>query len=405
MKIAQATAQIPFLLLTCLFMNSLARADTSDVLNFTIGESVMFDDNIFRLSPDTPSLLAIGSSERGDRVINTSAGVTFDKRISRQQFQVDANFNQARYNRFSFLDYNGKDLKATWNWELAGHYFGLLRKTRSDSLTSFGDFRSPVKNVVTYDTTYASANWQLHPDWLISVSTTKTDGVNSSAKNTISNYESKALETGFRYTPRSNNSLGIKLRHTDAGYPNRQVVSGYNIDNTYRQDEVEADVVWQLTGLTKLSGYISNLRRRHQEAPNRNYSGPTGRIELDWFATGKATLNLAVRQDLSATDAALASYVLTRAVSITPTWTPTAKTSVQAMLERRQRRYQGDPTPIFSNTEKQTDKIKTLSLNISYQPVSAVQLGLSLRSEQRDSNITGSSYRDKLANLSVQFKF
>jgi len=382
-----------------------ARADAADAFNFTVGRSLMRDDNLFRLSGDADAQALIGTRERGDTVATTFAGIRFDRTYSRQHLHARLDARQVRYGRFGFLDHDARDARAGWDWVLGRHFFGRIDWSRSESLTDFGDFRTPVQNINTHERRGGSAHFRLHPAWALGAGAFRIDSDNSSPLRATSRHAAEGREVVLLHTPRSGNQAALRLRRTDGRYPNRQFVAGSLVDNSFRQDELEGSLAWRPSGASRIEARLAGVRRSHDEVPARDYAGLTGKLAWDWTISGKTALNLTARREIGAQEDILSSYVVTRAISLGPTWTPTAKTLLQASAEWRQRDYLGDPVVGLAGLERRRDSLRIASLSATWAPIDALQLGLTLRRERRDSNFAGIPYRASTAFLSAQFSF
>lgn len=382
-----------------------ARADRGDVVNFSVAASQAHDDNVFRLAPTTDPLLAIGSPEKSDTTTTTTVGVTVDKTLGRQRLKLDTQLGAVRYRRFRLLDHEPNQIDATWQWQFGNRLHGELSGSRKQSMSGFGDFRTPVKNIKTLDSRNGSIYLRFGADWEGFVGAVRGVSENSNAAQITGDSRTETTETGLRYGPASGNWLRWKLRQTDARYPNQQFTAGGRVDNSYLQRDIETDGSWQLSGASRVSGMIGQSRRHHDDVPARDYSGPTGRIAWDWQPTGKSMLNVTARRSLSGNSDDVANYVVTRGLVVAPSWYPTAKTVVQLSLERSRRDFGGDPGFILTTAPKREDDIRATTLSASYAPHRALSLSLSVRDEKRDSNIAGLAYRDRTTYLSAQFSF
>lgn len=381
------------------------RADVSDVFNFTLNQSVTYDNNVFRLPDNAVLQPLIGTSDRADNISITSIGVFMDKLIGRQHLHADLNANRVRYAQFNFLDYDGSDIKGVWNWVLGNRWHGEIAFSRNESLTGFSDFRSPVKSINTYQRLSYGANYWLHPDWSVGVSTFQARSDNSSQLREAGKFEANGAEAVIEFTPRSGNSAALRLRRTEGVYPNREVTSNGLVDNSYLQDEIEGSLGYRLMGASRLDALVIGLRRSHKQVTVRDFSGVTGRLSWSWLMSGTTQFNMTARRELGAQDDILSSYVVTRGIGLGATWMPTAKISVQATAERRVRDYLGDPVAILSSIEKRKDRLNVASLSVSYAPITSLKLSMTLSNEQRESNYAGFPYRDKVASASAQFNF
>jgi exopolysaccharide biosynthesis operon protein EpsL len=379
-------------------------ADAADAFNFSISQSVMRDDNIFRLSDNADVQALTGASTRGDTVATAFAGISLDKLVGRQTLRASLDASHARYARFSRLDHDGTNIKGSWSCVLGNHWYGEIAFAHTEALTNFGDFRSSVKNINTSERVSYSANYRFHPDWSLGVSTFRVRSDDSSFLRAANQYETTGTEAVVQFA-RSNNSGALRLRHTNGNYPNPQVTPLGLVDNSYRQDEIEGSLGWQATGASSFAVRIAKVRRNHEQVPLRDFSGATGRLAWDWLISAKAQFNIAVWRETGAQDDILSSYVVTSGVSLGPTWRPTAKTSVKATIEQQVRSYQGDPATALSGIEQREDRLRIASLSASYVPIERLQLSMTLRHEQRESNFAGFPYRANIAFANAQFSF
>jgi exopolysaccharide biosynthesis operon protein EpsL len=401
---ARRRGLVVFIGIACL-QGASARADEGDTLNFGLAASRTLDDNVFRLAPTTDPNLAIGSPEKGDTSTATTLSIAVDKTLGRQRLKLDTHFSTVRYERFKLLNHEPSDLKAVWQWQFGNRLRGELSASHRQSLSGFGDFRTPVKNIVTNESGYGSLYLKVGADWEAFASATRSEATNSNGAQLTSNSRTEAMETGLRHTSGSGNWLSLRLRHLDAPYPNLQLAAGTRVDNSFRQNDIEADGAWQLTGASRINGRIGRTQRRHAQVSARDYSGATGRISWDWQPTGKTLINLAAKREIGGNSDEIATYVVTRRLAFAPSWTPTAKTRLQLSLERSQRSFAGDPGFILGALPKREDNIRTASLSASYAPHRSLLFSVSLQDDRRDSNYAGLPYRDRTTYLSAQFSF
>ncbi|MDO9272728.1 MAG: hypothetical protein Q7T94_06905 [Rugosibacter sp.] len=381
------------------------RANEADVFNFNLNQSVMRDSNVFRLPDDASLPPQISTGQRADTITVTSVGVVMDKLLGRQRLHADLNASRVRYAQFNFLDYDGSDIKGVWDWVLGNRWHGEVAFSQNKSLTGFSDFRSPVKSLNTYQRLSYGANYWLHPDWSVGVSMFQAKSDNSSDLRETGKFEANGAEAVAKFMPRNGNSLALRLRRTEGDYPNREPTPNGLVDNSYSQDEIEGNVGYRLTGASRVDALVAGVRRNHKQVKVRDFSGVTGRLSWSWLMSGSTQFNITTRREIGAQDDILSSFVVTRGIALGATWMPTAKTSMQASVERRVRDFLGDPVAILSSIEKRKDRLNVASLSVSYAPMTSLKLSMTLSNEERESNYSGFPYRDKVVVANAQFSF
>lgn len=381
------------------------RADAGDAFNFSIGQSVLRDDNVFRLAPDANAQRLLGAASRGDNISTTSAALRFDRPVALQRLYANLGVSRVRYGRFTHLDHDSQNLSAGWDWALGSHWRGTFAWSRNEALSDFGEIRSTGKNIATYERASFSAGYQFHPEWTAGAVVFRNTGDNSSAARATATFEANGAEAFLEHATGRGSAIALLARRTDADYPNQEAVNSGLVDNSYRQDEIEARGAYRAGGASRFDLRLAQVWRKHEQAPARDFAGASGKLSWDWQLNGKSALNVSAWREIGARGDVLASYVVTRAISVLPSWQPTPKTLLQLGLERLALDYRGDPVAILSGIEKREDRLRLWSFSAGYSPITNLQLSLSLRRERRASNYAGMPYRANGATLSAQFDF
>jgi hypothetical protein len=223
--------------------------------------------------------------------------------------------------------------------------------------------------------------------------------------NAVGDSRVDSAEAGLRYVPGTGKEFGLRMRHAEGSYPNRQAVAGNLIDNGYAEDGIDLDAAWQFSGASNFQGAIGQTRRSHNDVPGRDFSGTTGRLNWNWQPTGQTSLGFGARREVGAQDDLVATYTVTDAITVSAGWQPTAKLSFSATGELRQRDQQGDPAFVVSGAPSRRDDDRILSLGVGYAALRDLRLNLSLREERRESNLTTGSYRTRQLALAAMFAF
>lgn len=395
-----------------------ACADEADAINFIVGQTIAFDDNLFRLSDSVDTNSVLGSSRRSDTIYTTIGGITFDKLVSRQRLHADVLLSLNRYSNYSILDNDGQRANAYWGWQLGNHFSGVLSYERTRRLIDFGSLtaedRGQVRDMNTYDRLYVSGDWWFHPNYSIGAGYSHATSSYDSDLRKANEYDADAIEVNAKYQPKTGNLIGLSIRQTKGRYPNREVAeapaSGATaIDNSFDQTDSEVNGDWRLTGQSRVLGRLGYTTRRHEQVSQRDFSGVTGRLSYKWAQEGKTSVDLTLRREIGAVDDIDASYVLTDGISVNPVWQPTAKTSLSAKYDWSKRRYEGDPFRQASvgsfDRSIRKDTVNTASISGTYLPLRNLQLTLSFQHERRTSSRQFVDYRDNLASFAAQLSF
>ncbi|MDB5964713.1 MAG: epsL, partial [Polaromonas sp.] len=109
-------SRAPVAVALMLAFGTAAQADELDTLQFRVGESLQRDSNVFRLSDQANTQAITGRSERADTIAITTLGAKFNKQYGLQRVELDADFEDYRYQRYSNLSFTAVNYAAAWRW-------------------------------------------------------------------------------------------------------------------------------------------------------------------------------------------------------------------------------------------------------------------------------------------------
>lgn len=378
------------------------RADEGDALNFSVSQAIRYESNLYRLADDEEA----PERKRHDTVSETGVGMKFDRLYGRQRILADLNLLSARYAIHGDLDHDSPDAKLAWEWELGNRWSGVASQTYRESLTGFDEAGGTRRNINRYSRALVSADYWWHPRWAVGAGFARTRSRFDQAVSDASEFDANTVDLNLSYrSPTPGDRAVLTLRNTEGQYPNRPPIAGSIRD--YEQQEIRLGGEWQLTGATRLSGYIGQTRVDYRLAPQRDFSGTIGRLGLLWKPTVKTSVDLSVRREVGAQQDVAANYAVTEAVSLAPKWAVTDKVTLGAGLEWRRRDYRGDPEfdGIGATRAKPTDRSYRYGLHGEYRPTRALSFALGLQRQVRDGSNSLSGYSANTAEVSMRFQF
>lgn len=372
--------------------------------------SAMHDDNLFRLSDDADTTATLGSDERSDTYRTVEAGVDVSAQVSRQRFSAHGSVNETRFSRYTFLDYEGGRGQLRWDWVVGSDLQGRVGYDYSRSLASL-DTQDVERNIRAEQLAYAEGDYRFSSKWRVRAGAGDRDLDNSAVTKQALDTRAVSTDVGLHYlVPADNagselNFIGVRLRVTDGDYPNPETIAGTIVDNSY--DETETGVVagWRFPGMSHAQAFVGYTDRRHEQFPERDYQGVTGRMTFGWQVSAKTIVNLSAWRELTVADDISPAYVLAEGAQLGPDWSITPKTTLKARVAWETRTYRGDPSLVVAPTDTRVDELESLRLAVEYAPVSAARIGLSWKTGTRDSNrpLTDYKYNSIAATLSAHF--
>lgn len=294
-----------------------------------------FDDNLLRQADATPAL----GGRRSDSFRTLEAGVVVNKRISRQRIAATAKVSQVAFDHFDQLDYDGRDLQATWFWEIGPQFEGHLEGLYIQTLAPYTDFASDQRNLRQQRRQEFDAGWKLHPSWKLRVGAERDKTTYDLPVQRYNNRTEKAVEAELLYRPKSGSALGLVARRVEGSFPYRRPYLATVLTDDFTQNELKLRVNWLASGTTTLQALAGYVRREQPSYGEGSTSGVNGRLSAVYAPRGKVAYNLAVWRDFAPIESPALSYTLNKGASLGATWAASAKVTVEASAVYERRAY------------------------------------------------------------------
>ena len=375
MRASRLLRWFPWLLV--LLASAAARA-ADDGLHLNAGIGWHHDDNLLRVPDDDPGY----GGQRGDNWRQLDAGVAFDHLYGRQRIQASVQVSQVNFAHFSQLDYDGKDARATWHWQVGNKFEGRLGATYVELLAPYTDLRTSERNLRVQRSEFFDGAWRLHPSWRVRTGFREDRYSYELFSQRPNNRRERAVEGGIDYVARSGSEAGLVLRRLEGRYPFRRPFALATDD--FEQDEVRLRVNWLASAKTTVS-LLAGRTSRSQDAfgPNK-VSGLTGRLAVAYAASAKTSVDAAIWRDFAPIESSVVSYTLNRGASIAAAWQATAKVQASASASFEQRDYSARiALPASFGNVDLDDSLRTAALNLRYTPTRKMQLGVTLANQVR----------------------
>ena len=370
-----------------------------------VEEKVTRDDNVFRLSKNVDPVAAIGSTDVGDTYSTTSLGISLDAPVSRQRFQAGYTFNATRFDRFTYLDFNGHDARALWLWQLGNDLSGQVGYTENLALAPFQYTQSRTPDPLKSRQAVLNGAFLVTPRWRAQAGGGVFEQKNGDPALQPNDITIFSGDAGLSYVTPGNNSIGISARIEDGRYPNRSFAPGDPFDDSYRQVSAGLVADWTVTGVSHVVARASRVSRRYPNTPQSNLDGYTAVAEYDWKVTGKLSLTGVVRRDISPFQDIQSSFVLVKGVTVRPTLNVTEKIDLSAILDYSAWYFLGDPGLVSGGAQGRVDRVASATAALTYRPLRSITLQASVLRESRTSNFPTADYLANVASLTARLSF
>lgn len=395
-----------------------AMAKEGDTFRPYVSYTRYYDNNLFRLDKGETSFVVedgaatlVTLDEASDQYGVLGVGLNMDWKLGRQQLVASLNKTRVSYSKYSSLDYDGEDYRATWNWRLGNHWSGQLGATQAVSQTSFSDLQTfnidgtpvflAVTNLVTRDRQFASADWELHPRWRAGAGGAWTTSENSRLQQRSQDYEDDSEYVYLTYLTPKGSKLRGEYRYRDAKYPYRYLVAGTLVESSYTQSEYNFLGDWTVSGKMLTHLKLGLVDRQFPTVTTRDYSDLAGRVTVDYFPTGKTALTLAVYREPAPPEDVNSSYLVNDGANLNAAWMLTNKVTARATASYVQGTYE----LILPGLPQRVDDTVSGSLSLSYNPLPMATIDIGLQAGSRDSTYSTYDYSFHSVFMGVRADF
>lgn len=374
-------------------------------VQFSVSGGLYHDSNLFRLSDSADAQSVLGTGKKSDNVYRLGAGLKADLPVSRQRVLLDAHVDYYDYDRFGVLDHAAYRAGATWKWQAGNQLSGDVGYARRRYLASLAEIQAPVRDLVTQDHAFARGGFLVTPRWRIRGELDWSKYDHGEATRNALDSRITSVTAGLDYVTPANNSVGGQVKYSEGDFPNREFVAGSFVDNQYRETETSLVMRWMVTGKSTLDARLGYTSREHDQVPQRDFDGVTGRLGYDWMPGAKTRLSFAAWREIRSYEDISASYILSKGASFGPSWAPTEKIVLQGRLVHEKRLFEGDPGIVLATGPQREDTFNGLRLSAGYSPRRNVELAVGLDRGDRNSNVTGRDYDYTAVSANAKLRF
>lgn len=378
----------------------------SNVFRPFVALALIRSDNLLGLVDAAAALRKTGSISRGDTERRRTAGVAFDKEISRQHVSGILRLSRNTFDRLSMLDHTEKEAALNWNWRAGDVVSGAVGLYRAKKLAPFDDFHLAERNLVALRRETADVDWQLPAHWHLSGGVVR----NMLRYDLVSQQgaDRNVLETsgGLANISSAGNSIGLRALHTEGTFLTQTVAAGAGGTTdakSYRQNEVRSELDWHVSTKTRLranAGWID--RQSGSDAAGAvGFTGFAGRGTASWEATAKTAVSATLWRELvPADDRRASTYAVTRGGALGATWRLSDKTALE--LRTAMEHYLSIPLSQGLAALREVRSDGAISLQYMPTPFLTITPVLAYRRVTSDTPLTG--YRRTSVSLTAQYQ-
>jgi exopolysaccharide biosynthesis operon protein EpsL len=338
------------------------------------------------------NVLRVDTGKQSDTITQLGVGLRFNKRYGLQRVVLDVEADRFDFDKLN-TNYNTLNYAAAWNWAVGNKFDGIVSADRRQFRDVTTNGTLTTVNRRTERNELVEGGYRLGAAWRVLAGLEHNSARSTDPNSWDGNPDVNSVRVGTSYELGSGTSITARYRHGDGEYKNAPI----NAD--FKDNEIEAVVHWPVTAKTSLDGRLAHLKREHDAAPSRDFSGTLGSLAATWEATAKTRLVVGYARDLGSYLFGTGGHVSSDRYYIAPVWRATAATAVSLRYEHENRKWD-DVTG--STDAGRRDRYNVLAAGVDWQVRRTVALSAQVRNERRSSSLPAFNYRANVIGLSAK---
>jgi exopolysaccharide biosynthesis operon protein EpsL len=367
-------------------------SDELDTVQFRAGLNKVHDNNLFRRA----------SNEVSEEITTTTLGAKLDKTYSLQRIVLDLNLVDNKYNVNDYLNFTATNYSAAWNWSLTPEITGSLSSDRTQGLNSFGDVRvTTQRNIRTTTMNQFKVQYSPHNVWTAILGFSQMSLQNSETFTAISDFDASGLDYGLMYLFPSGSNIHLMGHNRRGEFTKRPLDPVLVFDNGYDEKEYELELMSQDPGKDRLTAKVGYLERSYDNFTIRNYSSYIANVIYELQITGKLKSNFTLSRTLAPFETSNSTYSLSDNFSGRLFYQAFAKVQVGINASYGERSFEGRGQ--FSTSDR-TDRETSYGAFVRWNPIKNIGFNLSSTKSNRNSSLANFDYDDTLTSVSVDLR-
>jgi len=374
-----------------------------------LAERFTYDDNIYRLPSASVVPGAAAIAVRHDEINTVSAGIDGNWSISGQQLELVARVDDNRFLQHEDLDNISASAQGVYNWTVGSSLSGDLGASYNRALTDFTDYYLVThsfdftKDIVSTHSLFTTAQWQLGPHWLLAAGVRATDTSQTSDPDDKFTGDTATVRTAYSTT--GGTQVACEYQYAKGTYGLPLDIDGFPVDRDFREQTARLEIAAPIGATLQLVANAGYLKHDYLRDSSYDFAGAIWDASLVWRSGRKTQLVLTGARRVYADIDAQSQYFVSESVRAIAQWTPTAKLKAELEFSREDQRFIGPNETVASLNVATRNLNYAKHLNLAWSVSRALQVVLSGRLSNRDSNAAVLTYDDALASVSVRGRF
>lgn len=339
-----------------------------------------------------------------DTAWTAGVGLRYNKQFSLQRLRADVQWDTWRYNDASQLNFNTLNYGLAWDWSVTPRFHGTISADRRQFREVTTDATGTVNRIGrrTERTELAEGVFEVAGPFraLAGVSHYRAE---STVPGTWDASPSiRYWHLGAGYEAPSGSSFTLRYRRGDGEYNDPTFLTAAPTAGDFRDHLVEGTMRWAATGKTTVDARVGHLKREHETAPQLDFDGLVGGVNVSWDITGKTRLVGGWMHDISASGLTAGGHVKSDRFFIAPVWQATGKTSFNLRYDHTRRNW--EDVPALAAGFGRSERLQSLQVGVDWEALRTITVSGYARREQMRSTVNA-GYRANVYGVIARANF
>ena len=218
--------------------------------------------------------------------------------------------------------------------------------------------------------------------------------------------ESETARFGIEYGTPAATLIALEYGFMEASFPVSDRITG--VKSKFEQTMPLLRAAYTYSEKTRVNARIGYIDREFTTRDtNRQYSGATWNFKAYWEPRVQLYFDMELWRELRSYSDSESNYFVSTGVTLRPTWSPTPVMNFALALSAEDQDYRNSASPVFASPDLpgRNDDVKSAGLTWEYTPRDYLDIGLSYRWLDRDSNRELRVHEAEIASATIRVSF
>ncbi|UFS68818.1 outer membrane beta-barrel protein [Geomonas sp. RF6] len=373
-----------------------------DVLKPFASVSETYDSNVFRVEDSGQLAALLGDDQMSDFSTIFTIGTALRYTVSHQSFEAMLKRDFIRFSHYTQEDADRDEVSGKANLSLLQKWTLKLDGGYTSAPEPRTEYTNPQQNIRTTYRYGFLAGYQLPIGLTLEAGYRRREVAYSLETYNVSEYDADIYTGTITWQISPTAQTYGTYEHDERTFREGTFVDGETLKRDNTGDSFRIGFNKTVSPRTSVSTYLGYLSRRHDDFPERDFSGVIAALEGSYGLTYKTRLLIGGERQIYEETYTDWIYSVTNTFSLGVNYQVTEKVKATALERLMWKDYEALPE---SSAPNRSDFINETSAGVEWAPINRLTLNLDYTYSSRDSDIEGFDFTDHTVTASVAYRY